>query len=226
MTRSDDRRERIGRAAEDAFKAQEFWNADWSVIGLAAVRAAYEIDGVDKLVKAAEAMAQELRNITNANPREWGLNSEEVGPEFEMWAKSRCAYTLELHGAAAARRMWKMFKHYADDTLGHVQTPGMDPVTILPGHSAVEEIEREAYERGRQAIIDITMPLLKAETLAIDGVSPVVVDGFIDDRFEVKPWVVGGLLAVFKKNCGKDRPCRVHLYPGIGPDGKRAGGRE
>lgn len=69
----------------------------------ATVNEAYRIDGVRELVEAAEAMSQELRNIANANPGEWGLNKEEVGPEFEMWAKSRCTYTLDLHGAAAAR---------------------------------------------------------------------------------------------------------------------------
>ena len=41
MTKRD---EEIGRAADAAFKAQEFWDADWSVIALAAVAKAREID--------------------------------------------------------------------------------------------------------------------------------------------------------------------------------------
>jgi len=44
----------IGRAARLAFPAYDPARADWEQIGLAAVSRAYEIDGVNELLAAAE----------------------------------------------------------------------------------------------------------------------------------------------------------------------------
>jgi len=49
----------------------------------------------------------------------------------------------------------------------------------------------------------------------IDGVEPVVVEAFIDNRFESSPWNPGGVLAVYRKDGGKDRPCTVAIWPGV-----------
>lgn len=65
--------------------------------------------------------------------------------------------------AAAPVRSWKMWAKRDIDSdqrlMWHKNECGFDvPFTILPGHDAIERIEREAYERG------------KRDALAIDGV--------------------------------------------------------
>ena len=145
-----------------------------------------------------------------------------------------------------ARRMWKRWAIEKEDgECGEVLWTrqeralkyGLDanPVTILPGHDAVEQIELAAYERGKRDGIAEVRPYIEEEksrlrTLyevpdAIDGVEPVVVDGFTFDNGP--PWTHmlnyhGRIVSVFENPLGDCKtPCRVHLYPGVGSDGKR-----
>ncbi len=161
---------------------------------------------------------------------------------------------------APARRMWKRWGHIGNDVgFYHVVDSGVaftilpapddtyrEPVTILPGHDAVEQIEREAWNRGHaegvreaKAIINSNEVTRLAElrgdrfgyergkrdALAIDGVEPVVVDGFTFDNGP--PWTHmlncdGRVVAVFEDPLGDCKtPCRVHLYQGVGSDGKK-----
>lgn len=55
------RGERIGRAAEQAFRAQEFWDGAWPAIGLAAVAEARRID----TCWTCESQSQEMESFTD-----------------------------------------------------------------------------------------------------------------------------------------------------------------
>lgn len=145
---------------------------------------------------------------------------------------------------APARRMWKRWMDNLSERLFSDNVPDSFPVTILPGHDAIERIEREAYERGfrdgdktgyeegrRHGMITVVEA---GPCCAIDGVSPVVVDGWTHDNYADKtmcgppyPWTreIGSnrrvVSAWMKRDGSCNTPCRVHLYPGVGADGKR-----
>lgn len=143
-----------------------------------------------------------------------------------------------------ARRMWRRWvKPLKDGDIcdalwkDHEKDRGRDPgsripVTILPGHSAVEEIEREAYLRGVRECEEKMQERIerierqayergKRDAFAIDGVSPVVVDGWTMPHLIASPWhSVERNLHVYEYDYGEYDPCRVAIWPGIGPDGK------
>lgn len=148
---------------------------------------------------------------------------------------------------APARRMWKRWaieKEYGEcgEVLWTRQERalkyGLDanPVTILPGHDAVEQIELAAYERGKRDGIAEVRPYIEEEksrlrTLyevpdAIDGVEPVVVDGFtFAERRLVFPWDCDSEIAQLNVWRNEDdqtpTPVRIHMYLGVGSDGKK-----
>ena len=139
------------------------------------------------------------------------------------------ANSSESPNSSPAVRSWKRWG-YINDEDGNAGTAFLEfchrkhscPVTILEGHDAVERIEQEAYERGwndrEDELLVAADRIADDHRYAIDGVSPVVVDGW--NRGDGDTWGVN-LLSVRRSN---DRdgltPCRVHIYPGIGKDGK------
>lgn len=180
-----------------------------------------------KMAAALEAMQKSCSDMLEAVTGE-GRNMElpqgtDPSPARRMWKRWVSKAAIEDMGSPAPILM-------RQDS-----SPYRLPVTILPGHDAVEQIEREAYQRGQRdgELTERGRWVYDHTPQSIDGVLPVVVDGWTHDDYDDSrtmppyPWTeeLGSrrlVASVWRRKAGAcNTPCRVYMYPGVGSDGKK-----